>query len=77
MQERTSPDSLKDYVHGKLLLQGGGIAWSSITVQLLSHRPSESRLLVPAVAEPLLVWIVGDRSGLLDGQYQGALRSDG
>ena len=58
MQERTSPDAFKDYVHGKLLTQSSGRAWRSLSVQLLLHRPSETSLLVPAVAEPLLVWIV-------------------
>lgn len=58
MQERTSPDAFKDFVHGRLLTQSSGRAWSSISVQLLSHQPFEYSLLVPAVAEPLLVWIV-------------------
>lgn len=56
--ERTSPDSFKHYVHGRLLTQNSGRAWHSVSVQLLSHRTSESKLLVPAVAEPLLVWII-------------------
>jgi AraC family transcriptional regulator len=58
MQGRTSPESFGDYVHGTLLSHGSGKTWNSVLVRLLSHQPSESRLLVPAVAEPLLVWIV-------------------
>lgn len=58
MSERTSPDALKNYVHGTLLAESSGKAWSNVSVQILSHQATESSLLVPAVVEPLLVWII-------------------
>jgi AraC family transcriptional regulator len=58
MREKSSPEALKDHIRARLLARSHGPAWSTISVHLLSHQPLETNLLVPAVAEPLLVWIV-------------------
>lgn len=74
MQSRTSPETLKDHVNGHLLTRGAGKAWNNVLVQILSHDPLEKSLLVPAVAEPLLVWIVSGAASIeereLDGEWQ-------
>ena len=48
MSERTSPDAFKKYVHGTLLVESSGKAWSNVSVQILSHHATESNLLVSA-----------------------------
>ncbi|EJJ28670.1 helix-turn-helix domain-containing protein [Rhizobium sp. CF142] len=58
MPEKSTPEALSQRIHARLLARSHGPAWSTISVHLLSHQPLETNLLVPAVAEPLLVWIV-------------------
>lgn len=74
MQRRTSPETLKNHINGYLLTRSTGRAWSNVFVQLLSHAHLEKSLLVPAVAEPLLVWIVSGAASIeereLDGDWQ-------
>ncbi len=58
MPEKSSPEALSQRIHARLLARSQGPVWSTISVHLLSHQPLETNLLIPAVAEPLLVWIV-------------------
>ncbi len=58
MPEKSSPEALSQRIHARLLARSHGPAWSTISVHLLSHQPLETNLLIPAVAEPLVVWIV-------------------
>jgi AraC family transcriptional regulator len=54
----SSPEGLRHHINGTLLTRNTASPWGNISVQLLAHASSETSLLVPAVAEPLLVWIV-------------------
>ena len=47
---------------GVLLAAGTGSPWSDILVEIYTRRRVEERLLVPAVAEPLIVWILSGRA---------------
>jgi len=58
MPEKSTPEALSQRIHARLIARSDGPAWSTISVHLLSHQPLETNLLVPAVAEPLVVWIV-------------------
>jgi AraC family transcriptional regulator len=58
MNDRTSPAALARYFPDSLLSEGRGVDWGNITVQFISHQPSQHAVLVPAMAEPLLVWVV-------------------
>jgi AraC family transcriptional regulator len=71
LQQRTAPEALKDHVHGHLLTRSAGRAWNNVLVQLLSHDPLEKSLLVPAVAEPLLVWIVSGAASIEERELEG------
>ncbi len=68
---RTSAESLKDHINGRLLTKSEGRAWNNVLVQLLSHRPLETSLLVPAVAEPLLVWITSGAATIEERELNG------
>ncbi|AOF93480.1 helix-turn-helix domain-containing protein [Sinorhizobium sp. RAC02] len=56
--ERTSPIGLESYISGNTLISGDGPAWKDVFVQVLSRNRVQHPFLVPAVAEPLIVWIM-------------------
>jgi AraC family transcriptional regulator len=53
--ERTSAEEFRQYVPGKLISVGGGQAWKDLLVEIYSRQRVEESLIVPAVAEPMLV----------------------
>jgi AraC family transcriptional regulator len=56
--ERTSPIGLESYISGNTLVSGDGPAWKDVFVQVFSRDRVQHPFLVPAVAEPLIVWIM-------------------
>jgi AraC family transcriptional regulator len=56
--ERTSAEEFRQYVPGNLISVGGGQAWKDLLVEIHSRQRVEESLIVPAVAEPMLVWIL-------------------
>ncbi len=75
MPEKSTPEALSQRIHARLLARSHGTAWSTISVHLLSHQPLETNLLVPAVAEPLLVWIVSGAARIEERDIGGAWMS--
>lgn len=71
MSDRAAPETLKDHINGQLLSRGSGKAWQNILVQLLVHESHEERLVVPAVVEPLLVWIVSGAATVEEREFGG------
>ena len=49
---------LENYINGDTLVSGDGPAWRDVFVQVLSRHRVQHPFLVPAVAEPLIVWIM-------------------
>ncbi|MFG1465124.1 AraC family transcriptional regulator [Xanthobacter sp. DSM 24535] len=56
--ERTSPIGLEAYISGTTLVSSDGPAWKDVFVQLFSRNRIQASFLVPAVAEPLIVWVM-------------------
>ena len=56
--DRTSPAGLETYIAGRTLISGDGPAWADIFVQVFSRLKVQEPFLVPAVAEPLVVWVI-------------------
>ncbi|QEN85855.1 AraC family transcriptional regulator [Labrys sp. KNU-23] len=56
--ERTSPLGLESYISGITLVSGDGPAWNDVFVQVFSRNRTQHPFLVPAIAEPLIVWIM-------------------
>ncbi len=56
--ERTSPEAHRQYIGGRVLVSGDGPAWRDLFVEIFSHNRIERPFLVPAVAEPLVVWVL-------------------
>lgn len=69
--DRTTAEDLRHHIHGRLLTASSGSAWRDIQVQLLSHQHLEQNLIVPAVAEPLLVWILSGSAQIEERELKG------
>jgi len=71
--EHTSAESLARHVGGALMATGSGHAWKDLLVQIFAHRPVEPGLLVPAVPEPLITWVLSGTAVVeereLDGEW--------
>lgn len=55
---RTSPAGAESFLDGRTLVNSDGPAWNDIFVRIFDHIPNQPPFLVPAVAEPLLVWVI-------------------
>jgi AraC family transcriptional regulator len=58
MRERVSSEGLAAHLPGELLVSSSGPSWKDILVQIFSRRHVENSVMVPAVAEPVVVWIL-------------------
>jgi AraC family transcriptional regulator len=74
---RTSAEALAGQIPGKTLATSRGGAWKDLLVQVFARQRVEESILVPAVAEPLIVWIlsgaavVEERGSTAHGQRTG------
>ncbi len=55
---RTSAGSFERYLEGQLLVAGEGPAWRRLHAQLYRRPILQEPIVVPAVAEPQIVWVV-------------------
>lgn len=71
--ERTSAEALEEHLPGTLLASGTGRAFRDLLVQLIARRQGQEPVIVPAVPEPLVVWIVSGAAVVeereLDGEW--------
>ena len=56
--ELTSAEAFEQHVPGKLIAGSGGRSWKDLLVQLFSRQHEQDTLIVPAVPEPLIVWVL-------------------
>jgi AraC family transcriptional regulator len=56
--DRTSPIGLESYISGTTLISSDGSAWKEVFVQVFSRKNVQQPFLVPAVSEPLIVWVM-------------------
>ncbi len=57
--ERTSPKGLENYIRGERLAASDELDARDVLVQIFNRERQEASFIVPAVAEPLLVWVIG------------------
>ncbi|WP_164855340.1 AraC family transcriptional regulator [Sinorhizobium meliloti] len=69
--ERTSPLGLEQYIAGRTLVSGDGPAWNDLFVQVYSRRDNQEAFLVPAVAEPLIVWVMSGEANVEERELGG------
>ncbi|HEY0944358.1 MAG TPA: AraC family transcriptional regulator [Opitutaceae bacterium] len=58
MPERTSAEAFAEQVPGRLLAVSSGQSWKDLLVQIFSRQHTEESVIVPAVPEPMIVWIL-------------------
>jgi len=56
--ERTSAEAFEKHLPGKLIAASRGRSWKDLLVQIFSRQHDQETILVPAVPEPLIVWIL-------------------
>ncbi len=52
----TSANAQRKYLPSKAIHIGDGPAWKDIHVEIFRHNPIQDCVLVPAVAEPQIMW---------------------
>jgi len=55
---RTSAEAFEEYIPGELLREHRAQSSEDVFVQILSRRHSQDNIIIPAVPEPLIVWIL-------------------
>ncbi|PEN21147.1 AraC family transcriptional regulator, partial [Acetobacter fabarum] len=55
---RAASLTLEQLLPGKKVAQSEGDVWKDVDVQIFTRPVQEDEILVPAVAEPLLVWVI-------------------
>jgi AraC family transcriptional regulator len=58
MNELSTAEALDERVPGELVATSKGTPWRDLFVQVFTRRPVQDCLLIPAVPEPLIVWVV-------------------
>jgi AraC family transcriptional regulator len=58
MPRTASVESMKDHIPGELLRERKARAPDDIHVEIHAHAPVQEPIVVPAVPEPMLVWII-------------------
>jgi len=56
--EQSSSNALDDLVPGRRKATGTGRAWKDVLIQVFERHPHQECLLIPAVPEPLVVWVL-------------------
>lgn len=56
--ERTSANGLQAHIRGERLATSDGVSSKEILVEIFVRERREAHIVVPAVAEPLLVWVL-------------------
>jgi len=78
---RSSPQSashaLERHIRGRKIVQSAGEAWKDVEAQIFRRAQREHEVLVPAVADPLLVWVISGEAKVeerdLDGDWHGGV----
>jgi len=78
---RSSPHSashaLEQHIRGRKTAQGVGDAWKDVEAQIFRRAQHEDEVLIPAVVEPLLVWVISGEATVEerdpDGDWHGGV----
>lgn len=69
--ERTSAEAFETHVPGNLIAASGGRSWKDLLVQIFSRQQVQETILVPAVPEPLIVWILSGAAMVEEREFGG------
>ncbi|GAA09704.1 transcriptional regulator AraC [Acetobacter tropicalis NBRC 101654] len=68
---RAASLALEQLLPGKKIAQSEGDVWNDVDVQIFSRPLQEDEILVPAVAEPLLVWVISGEANIEERELTG------
>lgn len=60
--QRTSAEAFEEYIPGKLLREHRAQSSRDVFVQILARRQVQEHVIIPAVPEPFIVWILSGRA---------------
>jgi len=70
----SSAEAMGEHIPGTLLAAGLGKPWKDLLAQIFSRRRTQDVLLIPAVPEPLIVWVLSGSAVVeereIDGDWQ-------
>ncbi|WP_438998953.1 helix-turn-helix domain-containing protein [Variovorax beijingensis] len=67
----STAEALDERVPGDLIATSKGRPWRDLLVQIFTRRPVQDSLLIPAVPEPLIVWVVSGSARVEERQLEG------
>lgn len=70
-RERANAEDISEHVRGKLQVHSDGQAWQDVLLTILSHRSVEENIIVPAVPEPMIVWILSGSAVIEEREIDG------
>jgi AraC family transcriptional regulator len=72
---------LEQHIRGRKLVESTGTAWKDVEAQIFHRAEREDEVLVPAVAEPMLVWVISGEATVeereRDGDWRGGVVGTG
>jgi AraC family transcriptional regulator len=74
--ERTSAEAFEQHVPGRLIAASSGRLWKDLLVQIFSRQHEQDTLIVPAVPEPLIVWILSGNAMVEERELGGAWQAN-
>ncbi|QEO17764.1 helix-turn-helix domain-containing protein [Acetobacter vaccinii] len=69
---QTASSALEQYLPGQKIIQATGDAWNDAQAQIFSRALQEEEILVPAVSDPLLVWVISGEAIIEERETAGA-----
>ena len=73
-REKTSAEEFGQHCPGTLIAASAGPAWTDVLVEIYARRRVEESIIVPAVAEPQIVWILSGSARVEEREFNGAWR---
>ncbi len=67
----TSPEELGPRIPGTFIVGSGGTGWADVLVEIYRRPRSEEGVVVPAVAEPMLVWVLSGAALVEEREFGG------
>lgn len=73
---RASADAFHERIPGTLIKEQRALSSDEVFVQILSRRPHQENVIIPAVPEPLIVWIVSGEALVEERELGGAWKKN-
>lgn len=74
LPEKTSAEGFGQHVPGTQIAASAGPAWTDVLVEVYARRRVEESIIVPAVAEPQIVWILSGSARVEEREFNGTWR---